>query len=84
MVIDDNKKKIVIIGAGNVATHLSKALDVQNDVIAVFSRSLENAETLAKCLKCAKATKDLSSGLALSENSIRNASPEFTIIGALV
>lgn len=61
MVIDDNKKKIVIIGAGNVATHLSKALDVQNDVIAVFSRSLENAETLAKCLKCAKATKDLSS-----------------------
>lgn len=61
MVIGDNRKKIVIIGAGNVATHLSKALDVKNDVIAVFSRSLENAKALAECLKSAKATDDLSS-----------------------
>ena len=60
MVSNIQKKKIVYIGAGNVATHLSKALDKDNDVVAVFSRNIENAQLLAANLKNAKPYDDLS------------------------
>ena len=46
-------KKIVLIGSGNVATHLGKALilsDVQ--VLQVWSRTIENAVLLANELQC--------------------------------
>ena len=54
------KLKIVLIGSGNVATHLSMALkNAQHQIIQVFSRSLENAEKLAKKLN-AQALNQLS------------------------
>ncbi|RNL54034.1 Rossmann-like and DUF2520 domain-containing protein [Pedobacter jejuensis] len=41
--------KIVIIGSGNVATHLSLALKAAGEeIVQVFSLNLNNAETLAK------------------------------------
>ena len=43
--------KIVLIGAGNLATHLGKALHaVGHDMVQVFSRTMQSAETLASLL----------------------------------
>lgn len=53
-------KRIVIIGSGNVATHLAQAFDVKNEVIAVYSRDLSHAERLCKKLKKAEAYSDAS------------------------
>ncbi len=40
--------KIVLIGAGNLATHLGKALHAAgHDMVQVFSRTMQSAETLA-------------------------------------
>lgn len=45
--------RIVIIGSGNVATHLSQALKgAGNDNVQVYSRTLSNATTLADKLGC--------------------------------
>ena len=52
--------RIVIIGAGNVATHLAKSLDANHDVVQVYSHTIQNAEILANMLKHAIATNDLS------------------------
>lgn len=52
--------RIVVIGAGNVATHLAKSLDVKHDVVQVFSRTIQNANALASELKIADATNNLS------------------------
>lgn len=44
--------RIVIIGAGNVATHLGQALkDSGNEIIQVYSRTEQSARTLAKKLE---------------------------------
>ena len=43
--------KIVLIGAGNLATHLGKALHAAgHDMVQVFSRTMQSAETLASLL----------------------------------
>ncbi len=43
--------KIVLIGAGNLATHLGKALHAAGyDMVQVFSRTMQSAETLASLL----------------------------------
>ncbi len=43
--------KIVFIGAGNLATHLGKALHAAgHDMVQVFSRTMQSAETLASLL----------------------------------
>ncbi len=40
---------VVIIGSGNVATHMSMALkEVDNSIVQVYSRTLDNAELLAR------------------------------------
>lgn len=45
--------KIVIIGSGNVATHLGLALaEAQETVVQVYSRSISNATLLADKLSC--------------------------------
>lgn len=45
--------KIVLIGAGNLATHLGKALArAGHDVAQVYSRTMESAATLAAELHC--------------------------------
>lgn len=42
-------KRIVVVGSGNVATHLALALYKKGyDILQVYSRQLANAETLAK------------------------------------
>lgn len=47
------RKKVVILGSGNVATHLSVALKKADySIIQVYSRSELNAATLAKNLDC--------------------------------
>lgn len=49
--------KIAMLGAGNVAWHLAPALEqAGHEITLVYSRTLENAETLARNLKAAKAT----------------------------
>ena len=53
-------KTIVIIGAGNVATHLSMALkNAGYPILQVFSRKIDNAFTLASLVE-AKAIDKLS------------------------
>ena len=43
--------KIVLIGAGNLATHLGKTLHAAgHDMVQVFSRTMQSAETLASLL----------------------------------
>ncbi len=43
--------RIVLIGSGNVATHLAKALrDAGNEIVQVYSRTLENARVLGEGL----------------------------------
>jgi predicted short-subunit dehydrogenase-like oxidoreductase (DUF2520 family) len=52
--------KISLIGAGNVAWHLSAALERAGHTIEeVYSRQKTNAERLANRLRCAQATDDL-------------------------
>lgn len=44
--------KIVLLGSGNVATHLGKALSAAgHEIIQVWSRTLDNAKVLAESLK---------------------------------
>lgn len=52
--------RIVILGSGNVATHLAKTLDKSFEVVQIFSRNILNAELLANSLKKASAINDLS------------------------
>lgn len=51
--------KIVLLGSGNVATHLGRALlKTNNDVVQVYSRTMANAQALADVLTC-DATDDV-------------------------
>ena len=51
--------RIVIIGAGNVATHLTKAFAKNNEIIQIFSNTISNAQILAKSINCTSATDDI-------------------------
>ncbi len=53
--------RIVIIGSGNVATHMALALDHTADVCCVFSPTPGHASRLSEKLKAASATNDVSS-----------------------
>ena len=46
----ENCRRIVFIGAGNVATHLAKALSQKATIVQVISRHLENARKLAESI----------------------------------
>lgn len=50
--------KIVFLGSGNVATHLSQALNhsMSDDVVQVFSPTVENAKSLAELMPCGYCT----------------------------
>ena len=49
--------KIVFLGSGNLATHLSLALKAAGEeIIQIFSRTQEHAQTLADKLHCASCT----------------------------
>src|ERR1039458_3036381 len=50
--------KIVLIGSGNVATHLGKAFKKSgHEILQVFSNTSANAKTLATILKCDSTNK---------------------------
>lgn len=40
--------RITLIGAGRVATHLAKVLQLQHQIVQIFSRNLQHAQTLAE------------------------------------
>ena len=72
--------KLVLIGAGNVATHLGKAFQkAGHEILQVYSRSEPSAKGLAKKLKCGF-TVDISQInpkgdiylIAVSDNSIKD------------
>lgn len=46
------KKRVVIIGSGNVATSLALALKDKCDMVQIYSRTLTNAQTLARQAGC--------------------------------
>ncbi len=79
--------KIVLIGSGNVATHLGKALlGADHKILQVFSRSEASAKALAKKLSCDLTTeiKSISRGadfyiIALRDEAIRVFLKEFMI-----
>lgn len=52
------KKRVVIIGSGNVATSIALALKDKCEVAQIYSRTLTNAQALAKQVGC-DATNDL-------------------------
>ncbi|MCH4156557.1 MAG: DUF2520 domain-containing protein [Muribaculaceae bacterium] len=51
--------KVVMIGAGNVATHIAKSLQGKCEVAQVYSHSIAHANELAEAIGCNDATDDL-------------------------
>lgn len=51
--------RVVMIGAGNVATSLARALACRCSVVQIYSHTAKNAATLAKDIGCPNATADL-------------------------
>jgi predicted short-subunit dehydrogenase-like oxidoreductase (DUF2520 family) len=54
-----DKASVVVLGAGNVATHLCGALSKVCDVKQIWSRNKEHAQRLAETTQCGKAIDDL-------------------------
>ncbi len=73
-------ERVVILGSGNVATHLAICLNEFCDIIQVFSRNISNANKLAGQLRCATAicdTSDIASDadiyiVSVSDDAIKN------------
>ena len=55
----DMTERIVMIGAGNVAWSLARALAAEHDIVQVYSRHRANADALAEAVHCPAATDDL-------------------------
>jgi predicted short-subunit dehydrogenase-like oxidoreductase (DUF2520 family) len=74
-------KKINLIGAGNVATHLGKNLFGKIDVKTVYSNSIFNAQNLAKQInsKGVNQLKDLSSAVDLNIVCVKDDAIEIVI-----
>ena len=53
------RKRIAIIGAGNVATHLAQALSKSSDIIQIYSRNIDNAQSLVAHIANAEAIDDI-------------------------
>jgi predicted short-subunit dehydrogenase-like oxidoreductase (DUF2520 family) len=78
-------QNIVIIGAGNVATHLATAFKKHNKtVLQIISRSESSAKTLAEKIQCSYSTniKDCNPNadlylISVTDNSIKNIVNEF-------
>lgn len=51
--------QIVLIGAGNVAVSLAKALAHEHEIVQIFSRTACNAASLADAVGCPRATNNL-------------------------
>lgn len=57
--VEGNRPRIVILGSGNVATHLALALDKFTDVIQVWSRTPSNSQALVSQLLRASVADNL-------------------------
>ncbi len=51
--------RVVILGSGNVATHLAKAIDEHHHVVQIYSRKQAHASALAQSLKDCTSTDNL-------------------------
>lgn len=51
--------RLVLLGSGNVATHLARGLRSCCDIVQIYSRTLSHAERLAREVGCRLATDDL-------------------------
>lgn len=60
----DNKDRVVILGSGNVATHLVAALANYVNIVQIYSNQLANAETLAKTIGCDSFTNNVNGIIA--------------------
>lgn len=58
--METSRPRIVIVGSGNVASHIAPAMQRLGDVVQVVSRHINHAEVLAKSLGVDKLTDDLS------------------------
>ncbi len=87
-----NRQKCVVIGAGNVATHLALALDSVADVIEVCSRHDETASAIASKLKAARAVTnvaDVSSDadfyiIAVCDDAIAQVAEDMPMVNGVV
>lgn len=57
--METNRPRIVIIGSGNVASHIAPAMQRLGDVVQVVSRHIDHAKDLAQSLGVDKFTDDL-------------------------
>jgi len=84
--------KIVLIGAGNVATHFGGALKkAGHQILQVFSRSESSAKELSRHLKCGYTTQQgdiLASAdlyiISISDNAIRNFLKSFRVKNKII
>lgn len=53
------KNRIVILGSGNVATHLAKSLDNCHHVVQIYSRNKDHADALAGMLRDCKSLDNI-------------------------
>ncbi len=51
--------RIVLLGSGNVATHLAKGLTAKHEILQIYSHTLTHAQTLAKEIGCEHVTDDM-------------------------
>ncbi|MFW5792936.1 MAG: Rossmann-like and DUF2520 domain-containing protein [Bacteroidota bacterium] len=88
----NNVENIVIIGAGNVATHLAKAfLSINKNILQVISKTEKSAKELASKINCPYSTnlEDLKAGadlylLAVSDPAIEKIAREFPFKNVLI
>lgn len=86
------KYRVVILGSGNVATHLAKAIDKSHDVVQIYSRNMEHADSLAKGLRDCKATTTINNLttdadiyiVAISDDSIKDVISSMPQVGGII
>lgn len=90
--MERDRNKIVILGSGNVATHLAKSLDNTNDIVQIWSRSQINADTLSQKLKKAQGVSNLEALdktadfyiIAVTDDALQHVSPHLKGLNGIV
>ncbi len=57
--MEGQRRRISIVGAGNVAWNMAQALDTYVDIVQIYSRNIDNARALASRLRMAVAIDSL-------------------------
>ena len=84
--------RVVLIGSGNVATHLGHALKkAKHDIVQVYSRSETTAKELSKALRCSYCTAsgDISSAadlyvLSISDQGVKSFLKSFHVRNKII